>query len=61
MSDSIIQKAASLPTVVNLGKDELEFLKTQMKIDDEDELKAHILAVQKEAYAVRELAFICIF
>ncbi|KZS95908.1 hypothetical protein SISNIDRAFT_451557 [Sistotremastrum niveocremeum HHB9708] len=54
MSDSTPQNAAPLrlPSVVNLGKDELEFLKTQMKIDDEDELKAHILAVQKEDYAI---------
>lgn len=35
-----------------LDPEELAFLKTQTGIQDDDELKAHVLAVQKNAYEV---------
>ena len=52
-----------LNVTFNLKPEELEFYKTQTGITDDEELKEHVLAVQKEAYAVhpypciRRLAF----
>ena len=39
-------------TLYTLGEEEIAFFKSQTGIDDEQELKRHILRVQKEAYEV---------
>ncbi|KAI0365628.1 hypothetical protein BV20DRAFT_1038809 [Pilatotrama ljubarskyi] len=39
-------------TLYSLEGEELAFMKAQTDIQDEEELKKHVLAVQKEAYAV---------
>lgn len=41
------------PSAYAMSGDELEFLKIQTGIQDEDELRDHIMKVQAEAYAVR--------
>lgn len=40
------------PSIYNLKGDELAFFKSQTGIQNEDELRHHILDVQAEAYAV---------
>ena len=35
-----------------IGREEVNFLKSQTKIEDEDDLKRHVLAVQKKAWDV---------
>ena len=40
------------PSLYNPQQHELEFFKEQTGIEDDEELKAHILAVQKEAWEV---------
>ena len=44
------------PSVYALNGNELAFFKTQTGIQNEDELRDHILAVQAEAYAVCRLS-----
>ena len=39
-------------TTLSLNEDELAFFKAQTKIDDEEELKNHISAVQAKAYSI---------
>lgn len=39
-------------TLYTLGEEEIAFFKSQTGIDDEEELKQHILRLQKEAYEV---------
>ena len=39
----------------NLKENEIKFFKSQTGIQDEDELKAHVLSAQKEAYEVSML------
>jgi hypothetical protein len=39
-------------TALSLNEDELAFFKAQTKIDDEDELRNHISAVQAKAYSI---------
>ena len=41
------------PSLYKLGDEEAAFFKQTTGIKDSDELKQHILQVQKEAYAVR--------
>ena len=41
-------------TLYTLGEEEIAFFKSQTGIDDEEELKRHILRLQKEAYEVRQ-------
>lgn len=36
----------------NLGHEEVEYLKAQTRIQDDDALKAHVLQVQQKAYEV---------
>lgn len=36
----------------SLEGEELDFMRTQTGIEDEDELKTHIIAITREAYAV---------
>jgi hypothetical protein len=50
----------------NLGEEERAFLKQQTGIQDDDELKAHVLQLQAEAYKVcnfrsTTLANLCMF
>lgn len=54
MSDSLPADATALldDTVLSLNESELAFFKAQTKIDDEDELKNHIAAVQAKAYDI---------
>ncbi|EJD05462.1 uncharacterized protein FOMMEDRAFT_78949 [Fomitiporia mediterranea MF3/22] len=40
------------PTLYNPSGEELDFLKDQTKIEDEEELKQHVIAVQTEAWNV---------
>lgn len=41
------------PSLYHLDPDELEFFKVQTGIQDEEELKEHIIAIQAEAWKVR--------
>ena len=41
------------PSLYNPTPEEVKFLKSQTKIEDDEELKQHVLAVQKEAWSVR--------
>ena len=41
------------PSLYSIEGDALEFMKASTGIQDPEELKKHILAVQEEAYAVR--------
>jgi hypothetical protein len=41
------------PTLYALEDDERTFIKQLTKIEDDEELKNHILTVQREAFAVR--------
>ena len=43
----------------NLDDTEITFFKQQTGIDDSDELKAHLLSIQAEAYEVT-LLFVCL-
>ena len=60
-SESVIEAKVALPWVslegsekfYNLNEQELEFFKSATGISDEAALKAHMIAVQQEAYAVR--------
>ena len=43
------------PSIYNLDEEERSFFKAQTGIQDDDELRDHILEVQAEAYAVSQL------
>ena len=43
------------PSLYRLGDEEAAFFKESTGIQDNEELKQHILQVQKEAYAVRDI------
>lgn len=43
------------PSIYNPSAEDVEFLKGQTGIQDDEGLKAHVLAVQKEAWEVRSL------
>lgn len=45
------------PSLYALAGDDLRFFKAQTGIEDDEELKEHVLAVQKEAYQVRLFDF----
>ncbi|EJD05460.1 uncharacterized protein FOMMEDRAFT_165874, partial [Fomitiporia mediterranea MF3/22] len=40
------------PDLYDPSREEIDFLKSQTKIEDEDELKQHVLDVQKEAWSI---------
>lgn len=46
------------PSLYQPDPEEVEFFKSQTGISDEEELKNHVLAVQKEAWAVSPPVFI---
>lgn len=60
LEDTIVQQKKELEKIFpfneelySLKGEELEFMKKQTDITDEDELKKHVIAVTKEAYEVR--------
>ena len=54
-SELTLDKAES--STFTLDHDELVFFRSLTKIDNEDELKAHIVRVQQRAYEVSEWCF----
>ena len=40
------------PSLYAPSREEIDFLKSQTKIEDEEELKQHVLAIQKEGWTV---------
>ena len=66
-SSSVVQQAGNVDgqlkkvqldeSLYKLGGDQAEFFKQQTRIVDDEDLKRHVLAVQKEAY---DVCFSCI-
>jgi hypothetical protein len=58
MADTLDKvKPALDPSLYSLDAESLAFLKAEIGIQDDDELKNHILSVQARAYAVSNVPF----